>query len=249
MPDTPTILTEGTSSANSDNIATASVEPSDDCLLVVNTSMIDSSALTISSVSTTLSNVGSWTIVQPSAQLGGSPERYNLCGGAYAQVTGDPGTGTVTVTFSASTRHKLIELAEVIGHDTTTPVAQSASNAGTAATLAVTLSSTPETDSLTMGGVQNHDQATGLSPATNYTELEETIVSGSTNSVLEFCYDEASATDTATWTTGNDTSAGWLIEISNASGGEPGRTTKNTDTHALGLGTGISQRIKTTVAF
>jgi hypothetical protein len=120
------------------SLATGSVSPPSDCLLVV-AGCQDSGAGTGITMSTTLANVGAWTVVT-TADYATSDKTWI----AYAKVTGAPGSGTVTASFSTNLVDAVVfRLFYITGHNTTTPVPQSKTNTGTAATATVTLTSTP----------------------------------------------------------------------------------------------------------
>jgi hypothetical protein len=120
------------------SLATGSVSPPSDCLLVV-AGCQDSGAGTGITMSTTLANVGAWTVVA-TADYATNDKTWI----AYAKVTGAPGSGTVTASFSTNLVDAVVyRLFYITGHNTTTPVPQSKTNTGTAATATVTLTSTP----------------------------------------------------------------------------------------------------------
>lgn len=129
------------SSAGTASLATGSVSPPSDCFLVVSGTN-DSSPGTVISMSTTLANVGTWTVV-PTADFGGADQTWI----SYAKVTGAPGSGTVTCSFTNMADNVVFRLFYFTGHNTTTPVAQSKTNTGTAATATVTLDAGPASTS------------------------------------------------------------------------------------------------------
>lgn len=120
------------------SIATGSVSPPSDCLLIA-AGIEDSGAGTTVAMSTTLANVGAWTVVQ-SANYGTNDAAWI----ATAKVTGAPGSGTVTATFGVNlVDNTVMRLYYVTGHDTVTPIKQSKTSTGTAATATVTLDTQP----------------------------------------------------------------------------------------------------------
>jgi len=214
----PSNLTGVTSTANTDNIATGSISPSSNSLLIVSVGNTNNSITTISSISTTLSNVGSWTIVQDTVDIGGGKDLSS--GVAYALVTGAPGSGTITTTFSVATRHKIMRVAEVTGHDTSTPVVQNKTNTGTSTGLTVTLDSTPDAANMVFATVKDVGLGT-ITAGSGFTEIGETVLDSSQDSTIQTQYDYQSADTTADWTTlGGTGNVGAAIEIAEAGGAE-----------------------------
>lgn len=131
-------LASSQSAGGVSSLATGSVSPPSNCLLVVG-GCEDSGPGTTITMSTTLSNVGAWTVVK-TANYGSNDSAWV----AYAKVTGAPGSGTVTTTYGVNlTDDTVFRLFYYTGHDTVTPVKQSKSAVGVAATASVTLDNTP----------------------------------------------------------------------------------------------------------
>lgn len=182
---TPTHLAYATdqSSAGVTTKAFASTSPASDCLLIV-VGKADSASNTqdaISSITTTLSNVGAWTVIEHyTTDIFGNQNNFI----AYAKATGAPGSGTVTVNWSGLPQDAIVmELLYVTGHDTTTPVAHHDEFAGTADPAAGTLANTPTTTSLILSviGVADINGAgAAITPASGFTELGQQIIINTT---------------------------------------------------------------------
>jgi hypothetical protein len=134
----PTLLATATvqNSGGTASLATGSVSPASDCLLIV-AGNDDSGVGETFTMSTTLANVGTWTVI---------PLNYtgvDFAYIAYAKVTGAPGSGTVTTTFTQGPDSAQFQLFSVTGHNTTTPVQQNKTASGTADPATITLTSTP----------------------------------------------------------------------------------------------------------
>lgn len=214
----PTHLAGVTDTNNTATIATGSISPSANALLLVAFGLLGASPITLDSLATTLSNVGAWTIIQVVFDDGvASGARYNRCAIAYAQITGSPGTGTITATISANNRHKILRVAEVTGHNTGTPVAQNNTNTGNGTTLTVTLPGSPGATSMVFGAIHNEANLTGITPGTDFTEIGETSLDSTNDSMLQNQYDNGGADTTCDWSNLNTAgSAGVAIEINDA---------------------------------
>jgi hypothetical protein len=134
----PTLLATATvqNSGGTASLATGSVSPASDCLLIV-AGNDDSGVGETFTMSTTLANVGTWTVI---------PLNYtgvDFAYIAYAKVTGAPGSGTVTTTYTQGPDSAQFQLFSVTGHNTTTPVQQNKTASGTADPATITLTSTP----------------------------------------------------------------------------------------------------------
>lgn len=216
---TPSNLAGVTDNNNTTTVVTGTIGPSSGSLLIISTGYVSGVNTTLSSVTTTLSNVGTWTIVQATNNWQASPARYTTGAIAYAMVTGAPGTGTITATFGSATRGKVLRVAEVTGHNTTTPVAQSKTNTGTSDTLTVTLDSTPNSANMVFAAVIDVGAGT-ITPGNGFTEIGETTLDSTLDTTIETEYDYQSADTTADWTTlGAVGNVGVAIEINEDGGG------------------------------
>lgn len=208
-----------TSTANTTTVTTGTLSPTANALLIVTNAGRHNASMTISSVTDTFTGTGSWTLYQAELFDG---SRYVRTLVAVAQAGSSPGSGTVTVTYSANVARKAIALDEVTGHDTSTPVVQNNSNSGTGATLTVTQSGTPASTSLMWGGIGDADAGatTGVADA-NYTEnFDIDSGGGGTQITLQGMYDLVSADTTTDWDSlASINNVGVAIEIAEAGGG------------------------------
>lgn len=213
---TPALLTTATvATGSATSLTSASVSPSSDALLIaiIKTTGDRSGSLALSS--TTLANVGSWTTVTPT--YSGNADAGTLMI-AYAQITGSPGSGTVTASWTSGS-NAVMFLVEVTGHNTSAPVTQSkigsASTTGT--TYSLTLDASPASTSAVIAGLA-HRSITGITPGASFTELGDTTPSGSGNQRAQSQYDLTSATTTVDWSTLTDGNArlGMAIEVAEA---------------------------------
>lgn len=217
------LITHTYSGAADASETTPSISPSANALLYVGVAVFISNADpgTISSITTTLSGVGSWTVHSPVAS---SNSRMRLAI-ATAQCGASPGTGTITVNLSGlgATRW-IVFVGEVTGHDTTTPITQSKNNSAASGTsITVTLDSTPASTSLVLGMVlDNYATNTNIASGTDFSELVEQEI---TNIQAQMQYNLNDADTTCDWSSlnGAGTASGGLlaiaIEIAEASGG------------------------------
>lgn len=209
---TPTQLDAKSDSATASTIVSNSVSPSSNTLLLVAGATRDASVAS-ASISTTLSNVGTWTVLTRD----GPGASYGSLVLGYAVVTGAPGSGTVTVNFGVScTRHSIVVAEIASGYSTSSPVVQNKNGTSSASTLSLTLDSTPISNSTVFAAVASRG-ATAITPGSNFTELSE-IGTGSGNPAIEVEYDANSATTTVDWSTlGTAGNAGIGIEIRDGS--------------------------------
>lgn len=215
---TPTHL-DAVSAANSQSsLASNSVSPSANALLLVSVGAGGSSADDFTfSIADTLAGTGSWTQVSLIATAA-TGRTYRLAV-FYARAGSTPGSGTVTVTASSAQLRWAMRTAEVTGQ-AETPGAQSKTGSGTDTSLSLTLDATPAADAMVFGAVVSVADSDGITPGTNYTELGETDSGSSNNARLQTQYDLDDATTTCDWS-GLNTSVnlGVAIEIVPASEG------------------------------
>lgn len=214
-PSNPALLDTTTDGAGGSSLTSGSISPSNNCLLVIAFTgrRNDNTAISVSSISTTLSNVGSWTIVQRDEEKATGLQQITAV--AYALVSGSPGTGTITVNHTADVLRRSVHVAETTGHDTSTPVPQNA----TSDTNTVTLSSSPASDSIVFGAVSS--RASGIGPGTGFTEIAETTPGGGAAITCQTQYDNGSASTTCDWS-GTSNPIGVAIEIAAAAAaGQP----------------------------
>lgn len=201
--DNPTLLDTTTSSSNLSSLATASISPSANALLIVVIGLRLASDVTpnlaISSIVSTLSGLSAWNWVETVHESGG-PNEY-LAAIAWATCGPSPGSGTITITPNNTLNRWNIHTYEVAGgYDTSTPIAQSKTNTGAASSLSVVFDSAPASDSLVVGGIVDRN-GTGITPGSGYTEGAETTVGSGPSAMLQSQYKNGSATDTVSWST------------------------------------------------
>lgn len=219
MPATATVLDNVTQTTTSPSIASGTVAPSANALLVVaaGIGIGTNNSGTPSSIADTLSGGSlTWTkyeLGRIDSSLG------HVCAIFVAKCGATPGTGVITTTFNFTGNRRAQTVCQVAsGFNTTTPVAQSKTNGGIASTLVVTLDSTPATDSLVFAAVASRQAShPNIAPGSGFTELQDDAVS--TNFWVEIMYDQDNADATADWTnTGTGGNCGVAIEISAAAG-------------------------------
>src|SRR3990167_388063 len=175
-----TLLVATANTSTTNNVASGSVSPSSDAFLIVAVATVEvtTGVNTHDSMSTTLSNVGTWT-KQQFTQYDDATYESGISIWT-AKITGAPGTGTVTCTFSNNIRRKVIAVHEVTGEHATPPVVQGNVNSGAADTLTVTLGSSPGAASLVFAAVNSRNEADGITPGTGFSELTDTTSGGVT---------------------------------------------------------------------
>lgn len=174
---TPTALDQkfGTAVGTLTNVVSNSVSPSSDSLLLACIGFLGGADNTVSSMATTLSNVGSWsTAVAFHGAVGAGFLNTTIM---WAKVTGAPGTGTVTANFTGGTGYAAsISVIEFASGYATSPIGATGSNSSNAANITVTLSGSPDAASTVLGfmfseSANNVD--TDWTPFTGYTELQD----------------------------------------------------------------------------
>lgn len=228
----PTLLGTASNTSASTTVVSPSISPTGNALLVVACSMGGSSAgdFTFTGISDTFTGTGTWTQYTISAS-DATVGRYYRTSIFVAKAGATPGTGTVTVTASANQARKSLSVYEVTtGYNTTTPVKQSKTAENETTPLTITLDATPDADSMVFGAIGTVAETGGVTPGTNFTELDEVDSTGSNNVVLQTQYDVTSATTTCDW---SDLVArqhtGVAIEIDAAAGGSTNTKTFTVD--------------------
>lgn len=207
---TPTLLaaTPGRTAAGTlASVASASVSPSSDALLIACVGHIAGVSNTLSSLSTTLSNVGSWTIAAQFNGLVGGAGAFHTAAIAWAKITGAPGTGTVTANLTGGTGYTgECAVLEIASGYHATPTGVTGTNSASANTdFIVTASGSPASTSTMIGFLNslvsgNTDNA--FTPDASYTELEEGFQYYATIGASfewQVVYDANSADDTCTF--------------------------------------------------
>jgi hypothetical protein len=162
-PPAPTQLATATGSATATSIATGSVSPASNSLLVASVRRVTGGTL---AMQTTLANVGSWTISSPASTAA------SQLWIAWAVITGAPGSGTVTADWGADSQAaRSIHLIQVTKAGTPGSVTNgTVSTAGT--TFSVDLGSPAPTD--LMIAVLNYEGNSSITEGANWDELAET---------------------------------------------------------------------------
>lgn len=206
---TPTLLATTplrTAAGTLASAASASVSPSSNALLIVCVGHGAGASNTLSSISTTLSNVGSWTIAAQFNGLVGSV--YEVAAIAWAQVTGAPGTGTITANFTGGSGYTAtVAVLEIATGYHTTPTGVTGTNsAATGPDFTVTAGGSPAAASTVVGFLTSiipGDLDSAFTPDGSYTELEEDrgyyAVIGATTE-WQVVYDANSADSTCVFT-------------------------------------------------
>lgn len=174
----PTIGTSVTSQAASGiaTLTTGSLSPSSDSLLFVFGGIdADNTGTPTITITSTLANVGAWAV---HLRQTSSPATSTYHFFAYALVTGAPGTGTITATFTVQTGDLVMMTPGwLTGQDLATPVPQAVVSAsGTGSTATATLGSTPATTSMVLGAIQRFtsvNAAATITPGTGFTEAAQ----------------------------------------------------------------------------
>jgi hypothetical protein len=211
---TPVHLGTGSGNVNSTSIATGTLTPSSNALLLVAFRWAGDRTAQTPTITTTLSNVGTWTAT--SGVYAGSTDGGTIWL-AYAQITGAPGTGTITATIGDSAAGRIILATEITGHNTTTPIRQT--KLGTAQTFAgagtytITPDSTPLTTSTLFGALTS---TLTVAPGSGSTELFELFVASGAR-VLQTQYDPHPPAANMAWDlNAAGTVAGIIYEIASA---------------------------------
>ena len=206
----PTVL-DTVNNGSGTSQTTGSVSPTADSKLLLAVGLRDGADMPVGTISTTLSNVGTWSSVHGPELTTGSARRQVAW--YYADITGAPGTGTVTYNSSLSISRIMLALYEVTGGSA--GIADSATGSSVVSTLEVTLSGTPATDSLVMGAIQCDGDRT-ITPGTGFTEITQLLHSNGSDN-LQVQYDAENADDTCDWSSvGTNSNSGAVIVISAA---------------------------------
>jgi len=214
---TPDLLDTITFGVSDTEFTSNSITPTGGALLIVGVTMgVGGSVSFTASIDDTLADTGSWSQVTELIDIGSATLRESIF---YAVLGSSPGSGTVTVTTTASISRVGIHVIEITGQDAS-PVAQNKTNTGTASTLTVTLDSTPETDSCVIGVVGAGVGTNDIGFGSGFTEIADTTIGASGQHKIQSQYDQDNADTTCDWSNLPTTySAGCAIEISAAESG------------------------------
>lgn len=201
----PTVSLLDTLSADATALTCVSgtITPSDNALLVV---VVRRQSGGTPTMTTSLSNVGSWTV---SSVVTASAGTMFL---AYARVTGDPGSGTVTATYGSTRAGRLMLTHEVLGSGTPgTPVIGTASTTGTTFSVDV---GTPAANALVFAAVTSEGNS-AITPAAPWNELGEAAPATTRRAQSQWAEGVDVSDGVADWTGMVDTTArnGIVVEI------------------------------------
>ena len=214
----------------------ASISPSANALLIIVHCVLASSGSGwTDAVSDSFgANLGDWSSV--GVEIDGAATVHMWI--HYAQCSGTPGSGTVTVDPSGGTQQIMFVL-ELTGHNTTSPVAQSKtySSDATPTSPTITLDDSPASGSLVLGAIGGGIGTTssGATSGSGFTELADTRVSSdaSPNS-LEITLDSSPASGSLVLgaigggvgtTSSAATSGSGFTELADPQAGPPGPPT------------------------
>jgi hypothetical protein len=219
-PSIPTVLNQRGETTTAATIASVSVSPAANSLLIVCAGGTHSAGSTLPVAITDALSGGSLTWTDVEHTIGAANSANTVIAWAICGPT--PGSGVITATWTVSHARRSIFVIEVAsGFNTTTPIRQSKVNAQTGGTtLTITFDSTPLTDSLIIGAVEHRQTAiTTATPGTNFTTLG-TQQNAGTGTGLHVQYDLSNATTTVDWSNlSNVAATGVAIEIAAAAGG------------------------------
>lgn len=180
------------------SIASGTVTPSDNALLIIVTGAVRAGAIDLSTLVTTFTNVGTFTHYSVLATHDATRQIRLIV--SVAKITGSAGTGIATVTWDQIAARRFIGIYEVAsGYDTTTPVRQSKTGTVAATSMTLTLDSTPLTPSAIIAAIISYNDSNGITGDGAYTQLSETVVGTSNYLECEVSYDKDNADTTIDW--------------------------------------------------
>lgn len=191
---TPTELGTGSSNSTASSIATSSLSPSANALVVA---VAFSRGATAFSAFSSAFSTGGWTTLGGDTSYGSNDVKCLI---GWAITTGSPGTGAVTATWGAGVNSPRVGVYEVAtGYDATTPIAQF-KNAGTATTVTTdsdftgTFDSAPASTSVLICGICSSPNNIDHDALTGWTEFATAMLGGSLPSIVS--YDSGSTSTT-----------------------------------------------------
>jgi hypothetical protein len=220
--DTP--LKTGFASANpvADPLTSDTFDVTADALLIASWALrTNSGGSPSSALDDTFVGSGAWTEVAREQSTGSNTLRLTT---GYAQMGGSPGTGKVVTCDWGGTSVNVIRagwiVTEAIGHDTTTPVAESAVDGNSAASsLSVSIADFT-TGNLVYSAFCAYEATTATgSSGTGETQIGE-VDSGGTFPIWLVAQKSTDTAHDASWSSGAARCAGTVIEFA-ASGGAP----------------------------
>lgn len=215
---TPSVLITHTASLASTSETTASISPSANALLLVVVSVtVAAESPSISSITSTLSGLGTWTAI---GETWHDAANNSFVAAWRCKCGATPGSGTVTVNASVSFNRWVVSVIEITGENTTTPVANFKSGTGTSATPSLTLDSTPAADSCVIGVLTSQGDTNGVTEGGAYVELIDISSGGGATARQHVEYDLSPGSTTVDWSAAATTSNSFIaFEVQAAGGG------------------------------
>lgn len=217
----PTLLNTNTDTATNATIASGSISPAGNALLIAIIATGNTAGtFTPTSMADALSG-GSLTWNKIS-ELGATSVQSWVIAAFWAVTGATPGSGVVTGTFAANGVRDVIHILQVAsGFNPTTPIVQFKTGATVDNFLTVTLDATPDTGNLVIGGVASRGDTAGIIVGTTFTELADTLTTGGANATaMQSQFDNASPPAGCDWTgLGVTNNVGIAFEIAAAAVG------------------------------
>lgn len=238
---TPVSLASVSSATSGSSLATGSISPPSDCLILafVRTQYQTDTSM---SISTTLSNMSAWTQIDSFS----NSATANV-GVFWAQATGAPGTGTVTVTLGSAAPHVHMHLVYVTGHDTANPIAtvQNGGAIATSASVDTQSISTARTRNVLVGYSAGFD-GTGMG-VSGGTELAETSTTTTRRLMTAWFPSDINAKSFVNSGTSSSRVSG-LVEINSQAEATTGPTFVNSTTASGSSGSTLSINVPSGVS-
>ena len=208
----PSLLTSGGNATASASDVTAAFTPTANSLLVVGWSAAEGTAAPTFTFTNTHAGSGAWSQVTAT-----NPAGTDRNAQARSQVGASPGSGTITNTYTGNQPiRKTWIVAEVTGHDTTTPLSESNTGGADSGT----------TLSIALGGIAAGNMAIGTMHARNAASItvgtDETELAEATSTGTPFIRTqmEYGTTTTINWSwTDSDENVGVAVEYAQAAVG------------------------------
>lgn len=254
----PVVLNTTTSVTSTTSVATASISPAANSLLIVGVGggTASGSLVPVSLADTFSGGSLTWTKVQ---EMAGTGTGIYASAFFYALTGPTPGSGTVTATWNVTATRKTITVLEIAtGFDSTTPLPQSVELASNNIAMTATLPSLPAADSMVIGMAHvRGDADADIFPAGPYRELSDITVSpGSNEATLQFQFQNLNALTTVVWDGANNLNNQiYAMEIAAASvatslveGTTAGTSTATATLSAIAVLVGVVSGVSTATA-
>ena len=208
----PSLLTAGGDAVIDADDVTAAFTPTANSLLLIAFSSRRVTGLATFTFTNSHTGSGAWSSVEVTDTTNDDVRHAQ----ARSQTGASPGSGTITNTYGGTQPNRVSwVVAEVTGHDTTTPLSESnTGGAGSGTTLAISLAAVAAGNmAVSSIGVVNQ---TGITLGAGETELSEADSTGSPNQMTQMQYSTNAAHDWA-WTNSEE-NVGVVIEYAQAAG-------------------------------